>query len=154
MATFADRFKPRLDRLRTRIPSDKGIRTVTLTVRTQQLIGNLMTGGQLVTTDKAITGPNGARYKVKDLSTREIMASGGQYQAGSIRVGPITPPYPGGAWTRVDLLPASTPKLSVLYGITDSSGQTQWCQMAEFDGLNDLHWSIILNPTGTSPEDP
>lgn len=34
-----------------------------------------------------------AIYKVRQLSTREIASSGGRYEAGDVKVGPITPSY-------------------------------------------------------------
>lgn len=151
---FVERFKPRLDRIRTNIPSNIGVRSATLTVRTTQLIGDAMTGGSVVTQDKAITGPDGGRYKVNELSTKDVVSSGGLFQSGSLRVGPITPPYPGGAWTKTDLLPASVANQEVYYGVTDQTGITQWCSMASSDTVNDLHWYIVLNPTGTAPNAP
>jgi hypothetical protein len=151
---FADRFRPKLDKIRTRIPTKYGVRSVTLTVRTTRFVGDFLTGGTPVTADKAITSPAGDRYKVRVMSTKDVVASGGLYQSGAIKVGPITPPYPGGGWTKDDLIPPTTDGGEVLYGLTEASGQTQWCQMASNDTLHDLHWYLVLNPTGTTPPAP
>lgn len=154
MPSFVERFKPRLDRLRTKIPTGIGVRSVTLTVRSTLFEGDLMTGGQTVVTDTVIGGPAGARYKVREVSAKEVVASGGKFQHGSLRVGPITPPYPGGAFTRDELLPPTEKGGDVLYGVTDSSGRTQWCELQGSDTLHDLHWYLVLNPTGTTPDAP
>lgn len=152
--SFVSGFKPTLDAIRTGIPSTYGLRGVSLTVRTIHFEGDYLTGGQEVVTDKVIGSPTGDRYKVRVVSTKDVVASGGIYQQGSIRVGPITPPYPGGGFTAADLIPPSAPGQTVLYGLTDSAGQMQWCQMASSDTMNDLHWYIVLNPTGTTPDGP
>lgn len=152
--SFVSSFKPTLDALRTNIPSTYGIRSATLTVRTVRFEGDYLTGGQSVMTDTAITGPTGGRYRVKDVSTKDVVASGGQFQHGAIRVGPITPPHPGGAWTAEDLIPSSASQQSVIYIVTDQTGRAIECQMASADTMNDLHWYIVLNPTGTTSEGP
>lgn len=149
--SFVDRFRPRLDRIRTNIPSRIGVRSATLVVRTTQFLGDFLTGGESVSEDKTIAGPNGGRYKVRIVSTKDVVASGGLFQQGAMRVGPITPPYPGGPWTKDDLIPPSHAGREVIYGITDQTGQTQWCKMASNDTVHDLHWFIILNPLGVDP---
>ncbi len=143
-----------IDEIRASIPTDIGVRSVTLIVRTIAFTGDFLTGGTAASTDKAITNPSGSRYKVRVVSTKDIVASGGKYQQGALRVGPITPPYPGGGFTKNDLIPASAANLEVHYGITDQTGQTQWCTMASNDTVHDLHWYLILNPAGTTPPAP
>lgn len=60
--------------------------------------------GTPVDTDTTITpAPH-----VRELSTREISQSGGRFEVGDIRMGPITPKYAGGGYTKEELSPTST----------------------------------------------
>lgn len=154
MATFAERFKPTLDRIRSRIPTTTGIRSAQLTVRVLRRSGSMLDGSATIAEDKVIASRAGDRYKMRELSSKEIVAGGDLFENGSIRVGPITPPYAGSAFTKEDLFPPSSAGQEVFYGVTDSAGFTKWCTLASKDTLNDLHWFLVLNPTSAEPESP
>lgn len=56
------------------------------------------------------------RPKVREINQREIAGSGGRYEAGDVKVGPITPSHSGGGYTADDLAPvASARGVEVLY---------------------------------------
>jgi hypothetical protein len=150
MATFRDAMLPTLDKLRTGIPTGFGIRLVSLTVRVKTWSGTRVGSGTPTVTDTLIAG-SGGRYKVRELTVKDVVASGGKYQEGQLRVGPITPPYPGGPFTAAQLIPPkpSGQAQEVYYGIAAETGETQWCSMAGADTLNALHWYVTLKPTGT-----
>lgn len=149
MATFREAFAPTLDAIRTGIPSAFGIRTVELKVRVKDWSGSAVGKGTKTVTDTVIAGPGGNRYKIKEVTSKDVLASGGKYQAGQFKVGPITPPYAGGPVAATDIIPAkpSNPR-EVYYGVTDATGVTQWCSMVGADTMNALHWFIYLAPTG------
>jgi hypothetical protein len=139
-----------LDALRTQYPTDYGLRTVTLTVRVRDWSGAAVGRGVETVTDTVIAGPGGNRYKIREVTSKDILASGGKYQAGQYKVGPITPPYAGGPYTAAQLIPpqvAGTPR-EVYYAVTDATGVTQWCSMAGSDTMHALHWFLILKPEG------
>lgn len=151
MPTFRDAFLPTLDALRSGIPTAFGVRTVTLTVRVNTWSGARVNAGTVTKVDTVIAGASG-RYKVRELTVKDVVASGGKYQEGQLRVGPITPPYAGGPFTADDLIP---PKIAgqgreVYYGVTAETGPTQWCSLVGSDTLHDLHWFLTLKATGTT----
>ncbi len=151
---FKTAFTPTLDAIRSKIPTSFGIRSATLTVRTTLMSGSMIDNPSVASTDTIIRSSTGDRYKIRVLSTKDIVASGGLYQSGDFRMGPITPPFPGSGFTKDDLIPPSVAGQDVLYGITDQTGQTQWCQMVSNDTAHDLHWYIILRATGSVPSTP
>src|SRR4051812_8934762 len=116
--SFASSFKPKLDRIRSRIPSSFGIRSISITVRVVTTEGSLLTTGYSTVVDTPIRSISGDRYKVKDVSPRDVVSSGGQYQTGAMRVGPTPPPFSGGGFTKADLIPPSGQGREVFYGVT------------------------------------
>lgn len=154
MPSFRDAWLPKLDKIRAGIPSKFGIRQVELKVRVKTWSGGAVGKGGKTVTDTIIGGPGGTRYKIQSVTTKDILLSGGLYQAGQYKIGPITPPYPGGTYTADDIVPPTLPGQTreVYYGVTDATGTTQWCSMVGADTLNALHWYLFLKPEG--PQDP
>lgn len=150
MATFRDSFLPKLDKIRAGVPSKFGIRMVELKVRTKDWTTKNVGSGSKTITDTIIGGPGATRYKIAVVTTRDVIASGGLYQAGQYKVGPITPPYPGGPFTADQLIPPKLPgqNREIYYGVTDATGITQWCSSVGSDTLNALHWYLYLKPEG------
>jgi hypothetical protein len=140
-----------LDSIRTSYPNDYALRPVTLTVRVKTWSGTSVgPPGTATTDDTVIAGPAGNRYKLRAVTEKDIVASGGKYQAGQYRVGPITPPYAGGPITADDIIPPKIAGLGreVYYGVTDATGITQWCSMVGAETMHALHWYLVLKPTG------
>jgi len=141
-----------LDAIRTQYPNDYALRTVALTVRVKTWSGTKVGPPGIATTvDTVIAGTAGNLYKIRAVTQKDIVASGGKYQAGQYRVGPITPPFAGGPITADDIIP---PKIAgqgreVYYGVTDATGTTQWCSMVGAETMHALHWYLVLKPTGT-----
>jgi hypothetical protein len=74
--------------------------SLTIRVRTWEG-GRIGTEGGTTDVDLVIS----PKPRVKDVSQREIAGSGGRYEAGDVRVGPITPQYAGGGYTPAQLAP-------------------------------------------------
>lgn len=149
--SFVSDILPDLDAIRSGVPSDIGVRSATIIVRKTLMTGSMIDDPTVSTTDTPIVSSTGDRYKVRDLSTKDVVSSGGLYQSGALRVGPITPPFPGSGFAQADLIPPAVAGQDVLYGVTDQTGVTLWCQLASADTVNDLHWYLVLNPTGSLP---
>ena len=139
-----------LDALRTQYPNDYALRLVELKVRVKTWSGSGAAKGSKTTVDTVIAGPSGNRYKIKEVTAKDVIASGGKYQAGQFKVGPITPPYAGGPYTANDIIPPTVAGQGreVYYGVTDATGVTQWCSMVGADTMNALHWFLYLKPEG------
>lgn len=102
-------LRERLNRLAERvrgIPASAAFdeRTTSVTIRTRTWAGGRK-GHPGLTTDVDLT--LSPRPKVREVSMREITASGGRYSAGDVRVGPITPQYAGGGYTKAQLAPTT-----------------------------------------------
>lgn len=153
--SFAARILPRLDRIRSGVPSGLGLRSSTLTVRTIYWTGDRVGDGDQAVSDRVITSSTGQPYKVRTLTTRDVVLSGGAFQAGQIRIGPMTPAFTGGPYTFADLDPpvgglVPGPVAEVQYLVGDPSGVVQACAKASLDTSHPLHWYLLLNPTGAS----
>jgi hypothetical protein len=88
---------PVFDRLRAKTgPSGFDIRPTSLAIVTRRWTSGVVgvtpddaTLAAYVDTRRQLP----AVYKVRQLTTREIASSGGRYEAGDVRLGPITPAY-------------------------------------------------------------
>lgn len=92
------------DRVRA-IPARLDERPTTVTIRTRTWAGGLPGREGATTHVDVVLTPT---PKVREISQREIVNSGGRYQAGDLRVGPITPAYTGGGYTEAQLAPVVT----------------------------------------------
>jgi hypothetical protein len=104
----------------------------------------------LIKVGKDLYNPN-----VKELNVRDVVASGGKYQAGDFQVGPISHEYSYAAVTYGhsldDVNPATgaSPK-EVMYKLTGDGfpGNGQWCELVEESSLHDFRIMLTLRPTG------
>lgn len=89
------------------------IYTTSVTIRTRTNAGGRI-GVDAVKTDvDVVIRP---RPKVREVNQREIAGSGGLYQAGDVKVGPITPAHSGGGYTAAQLAPVtSTNGVEIIY---------------------------------------
>jgi hypothetical protein len=76
---------------------DLGLRTIALSLRVTTWSGERVGLGTPTVSQIPLTLDTlGHRIKVRRLSSRDVIASGGRYQAGDFRVGPFTPAFAGG----------------------------------------------------------
>src|SRR5579859_987393 len=94
------RMLPVFDRLRARTgPAGFDIRPTGLTIITRRWTSGVVgvepaDPSAAAFTDTRLELP--AVYKVRQVTTREIASSGGRYEAGDVKLGPITPAYTNG----------------------------------------------------------
>lgn len=97
------------------LPSSPGvdIYTTSVTIRTRTWAGGRK-GAEGASTDvDLLLTP---RPKVREVSQREIAGPAGRYQAGDVRVGPITPANAAGGYSEAQLAPtASASGTEILY---------------------------------------
>lgn len=84
--------------------SDVGLRPYRVSVRVTKWKESLGVGPKTVT-DTELTVADGKPPKVRQLSAKEIVASGGQLGDLMLEVGPLTPPYTGGGVETSDITP-------------------------------------------------
>lgn len=136
-------------------PSVWDYRTVKVTIKKRQWSGGEAGAGTL--TDTVLTDlPQ--QYRVSVVSTREIAGSGGRYETGDVKVGPITPSYSNvggysGGWTPAQLDPAptlpATTGTQIVYVLTGS--MTGEYRLLSLDTVNAVSYRMVLRKLRTTP---
>lgn len=85
-------------------PSVLDIRTAQLTIRTRVWSGGYIGEGTAADSDLVLP----KQYKVENLTSKEVASSGGRFEDGAMRIGPITPDYVTGGYAPSDLKPTVT----------------------------------------------
>jgi hypothetical protein len=141
-----------------------GLRVFTVTVAVRSTAGPRPGTANTTTTPVQLTntGPDGTLYPVmvKQVSRRDLIASGGLYVDGDYKVGPITPPYPAGLFgiaggfddTTVDPPLTANPAraVEIIWHMTGPGlPQTTGAVMERVDGeATGLHRYVVLRRTG------
>jgi hypothetical protein len=116
MANLRQHLNRVAERIRA-LPVRLGERPTTVTIEVREWSGRRVGDGSLMSTTSTVITP---APKVREVSLREIAGSGGRYEAGDVRVGPITPAYDTGVatggYTSAQLAPLMTRNaLEVVY---------------------------------------
>ncbi|MGH7297623.1 MAG: hypothetical protein ACRELB_21980 [Polyangiaceae bacterium] len=157
--TLRTRMLPVFDRLRALTgPSRFDIRPTSLSVVTRR-----WTSGTVgVEPDDATAVPYSdtrldlpAVYKVRQVSTREIASSGGRFETGDVKVGPITPAYtnadgsPGGvSEAQLRPIPADSATEIVYELVGAHAGQYSLVALVTTAPFG---WWVVLGRRETSP---
>lgn len=124
-----------------------GIRTTTVTIRTRTHVGGRV-GKEGGTNDSdllLVPSP-----PTRDASQREIRGSGGMYEAGDVRVGPITPAFAGGGYTEAQLAPTSPGNgVEILYVL--SGGLTAEYMLVDIQTDKSLSYFLTLRKKRSTP---
>lgn len=99
--TFREGLLPVVHAVRG-IPESLGLRPTSVTLRTRVWASGEKGEGAFVDTDTVLS----PTPRLRELSMQEVNGSAGQYERGDIKVGPITPPFAGGGYSRQELEPA------------------------------------------------
>ena len=102
--TFRDRMNALADRVR-RVPVTLDERPTTVTIRTRTWGGGRKGADGARTDVDVVLAPV---PRVREVNQRDIASSAGRYTIGDIKVGPITPTFPGGGYTQSQLAPTAT----------------------------------------------
>ena len=95
MSTLRDDLLADVDDIRG-IPGELGIRLFAVSVVVVTDTGARPgLGSRSVTRTPIKTGLRGQNVKVRNITSRDVIASGGQYTDADIEVGPLTPPFAG-----------------------------------------------------------
>lgn len=144
----------RIDRIRG-IPGQLGLRQYSVMVRVRTWSGARVGLGTKTDTDTYVyTGAGTQNVKVSQLTTKDIVSSGGLYSDGDYKVGPMTPLNLG---TGVDLAtvdPAtSSSPTEVFFKIVGPGfpAAGQWCERISDDTTPNFHHYIVLRARATVP---
>lgn len=125
-------------------------RTTSVTIRRRVTsggqLGRVGDGGGVSSTDLVLS----PRPKVREVSQREITGSGGRYQAGDVKVGPITPTYSAGGYTEEQLAPrVTTNGVEIRYVL--AGGITGEYSRIDLSTDRSHSWFLVLRRTRSTP---
>lgn len=135
-------------------PSVWDYRTVKLTIKKRAWSGGEAGAGTL--TDTVLTDlPQ--EIRISSLSEREIAGSGGRYETGDVKVGPITPSYSNvggysGGFTPAQLDPApttATTGTAIIYALTGT--MTGEYRLLSLDTIGAVSYRMVLRRLRTTP---
>jgi hypothetical protein len=146
--SFASNLLPLLDRARS-IGAQLGLRQSDVLVRVIQWSGDVPGEGTKTVTDTPLL-VNGRRPKVAQVSNRDAMLSAGAYTNQDMRIGPLTPPFPGGGVAYGTLDPPVTLGTEVHFRITGPGVPAGglWYKRVGSEADSALHVYLIVRTTG------
>lgn len=153
--SFVDDLRRMADDVRGNVPGALGLRPHTVTVRVRTWTGARAGLGTKTDVDTVITNAGGYGPRVVQVSAKDVVASGGLYEAGDYRIGPISRDYTGGGTTDAALNPATTSTArEVFFCITGpgfpSSGQ--WFKRVNDEGYKrHTQTMVVVRETAETP---
>ena len=154
--TLRDSLLPALDQIRA-IAGVMGLRPYVVKRRQRIWSGERPGVGSFVDSDitltNTMTGPGGAivsPVRVKRLSSKDVIASGGLYTDHDYRVGPMTPLYAGGGFGPDDVdPPTSASATEIMWWMSgpDIVDGGSWFKKVSEEGTA-LHYYVTLRQTG------
>jgi hypothetical protein len=93
-------------------PAGLDIQTVTVTIVRRTWSGGRRGAG---TATVAVLTALPAHTKVREISQKLVASTGGRFELGDLRVGPITPSFTGGGFTPAELAPVGTQGQEIVY---------------------------------------
>ena len=132
------------------LPGELDIRQQRVSVVVRAWTGSRVGDGTSTTTTTEIL-VSGYPPKVKELSSRDVVASGGRYTSGDVRVGPITPPHASGGVDPAVYNPATTASPAEVYFVLTGpgfpTGGARFERVSD-DTLANFSHFLVLRPTG------
>lgn len=145
--TFRERMNALADRVR-RTPERLDERPTTVTIRTVTYAGGRRGADGPSTASDLVLSPS---PRVRWVSGREIAASAGRYFVGDVKVGPITPAYPGGGgYTEAQLAPVVTVGGVEIVYVLEGIFVGEFARVALNHETNH-GWELVLRQRRTTP---
>jgi hypothetical protein len=94
-------------------------------------------------------------YRVRQVTTREVASSGGRYEMGDMRVGPVTPAFTRddgstGGFTEAQLKPDPTDEATeTIYQLTGAHGGDY--ALVAVESTRAFSWYLVLRRRVTTP---
>jgi hypothetical protein len=96
--------------------------------------------------------------KVRQVTSREVLASGGDYRDEDLKVGPITPPYQGSTADNDAIAifdpPTATAATELFFNITGPGFQRPagaWFKKVSQNVTAPMHYEVVVRHTGETP---
>ena len=144
--SLRDDLLPVVDQVRG-IPGALGIRGTSVRVLRRTWSGGRRGSG---TASDATVADLAAKYKVRLVTMREIASSGGKFEAGDVRVGPITPSDGGSVgYTPEELAPTGGSGDEIVHQLTGELAGEYRLVATDFAAA--LHYTLTLRRTRVTP---
>jgi len=149
MATLLDDLRELADETRGIAETDIPIRTTQVTVRRRVWDTAIGTGSYR---DFDLVMPQ--RYPVRNMTSKEISASGGRYSTEDLKWGPITPSFEGGGgYALADICPRAEPGLEhrtqIFYLLTGAV--TGEYKLDSFSSTRPFRYMVVLLRSRRTP---
>lgn len=156
--TFRDDILEDIDEIRG-IPGDFGIRLFTVTVMSRTWTGDRPGIGSKSDVSQSILVARGSfSTRLREVTSRDILASGGLYQIQDVKIGPFTPPFlgsdaNGSAISVFDPLPKPGLGTELFFKIVGPgyAAGGDWFKKIDSDVSRPFSYTLVLRKTGKSP---
>lgn len=151
--SFRDDILPDLDAIRG-IPGELGLRrhSVKVRVRTHSGARPGLVGSSSTDVDTPLLVGNGTQSpKVTEINVRDVVASGGLYEAGDYRIGPVTHEWSNGGTSLDTTNPATTSVGREVFYIIEGPGFATGgavCKRVSDESLPNFHINIVVRRMG------
>lgn len=142
------------DRVRG-IPGKLDLRQNVVTMRVRQWSGCVAGEGAYTDTDTILTVNAGAQnVRVREVSMKDIVSSGGQLTAQDLKVGPFTPEFTGGGTPDEDYEPFTSAFPREVWFLVTGRGmppQGRWYKRTNDDNMANFTNMVYLRATAETP---
>lgn len=151
--TLAEDLLPDLEEIRGIPDGDLGLRPFTVSVLVRTWSGARVGLGTKTDVTTVLTNDQGkARVRARSLTAKDVVASGGLYSADDWRIGPMTPPFPGGGVNQSTTNPpVSGAQTEVFYRIDGPGMAGVWFKRKADERDSALRHMVIVERTATTP---
>lgn len=153
--TLRDSLLSTVDKIRG-IPDTLGVRLYTVTIRVRTWTGARPGIGSGVDADSVFWVDGGThKPRVVQVTSRDVIASGGMYQDQDLKVGPVTPSYSGGG-VSVDAIdpPPGVSPAEVFFKIVGPGMESggSWFKKINTNTLpSPFGYTFVVRATGEAP---
>jgi len=152
--TFRTGLLGRVDRVR-RIPQNLDLRQHTIDLVLRTWTGDVVGNGTHTDRIKRLYINHDRNIRVRETSSKDIIASGGLLTESSVKVGPFTPSYPGGGLDNPDFDPPVSGKPVEVFFVIKGLGmgkKGRWFKRVNDHSIQNFTTWLYLNTTGEQPK--
>lgn len=154
MPSFRESLLRRIDKVRE-LPHhkfDMRQNTVDLVIRSWS--GDVSGVGVKSITTSRLFISGSYNIRVQEVSSKDIVASGGELTSSSLKIGPFTPTYPGGGLDNPSFDPPTTSRPREVFFLIKGHGMGQngrWFKRQSDHSLRNYSTWLYLDATGEQP---
>ena len=144
---FVNDIRKLADGIRGNVPGNLGLRPHTVTIRVRTWSGARGGLGTKTDVDTVISNAGNFGPRVKQVSAKDVIASGGLYESGDYTIGPISRDYVTGGVTDAALDPSTTSTAREVLFLVDGPGFPSggaWFKRINDEGYKHHTYSTVV----------